>query len=372
MNEPSFLDLDSTLNPEGTPSAPATPSYSESEEAHAVLDESASLASKAAAVLKAGPQLAKSVVVNAPNTAIDNIASARDHLRDARAKAQDALKGGAHALDGPDTEQLPELANDAGKPPEIQYGDDVVLDMEGYHNPVAADRSMESSRDGSPSPSLSPSPGLLDDTELPAQSSLNLHTPPPEEVDASPSPLPEIPVSLHSRKSTSSYIRGGSAPPEGGLHLNLPELGTSAPDYTWEWGAFPTPSPVRRSFSLAKDDSDVHVTTSASSQTLSRLGKSVVTARDLEVEFSGMGRGGSLSPDTGVDRDPGLFWVSIDGKEFQFQLSICRKQERKWSDDVESARWFEDGRIDYERLYKDPELAEDPDLVMKWGGRCVD
>ncbi|KIO15297.1 hypothetical protein M407DRAFT_13345, partial [Tulasnella calospora MUT 4182] len=171
-----------------------------------------------------------------------------------------------------------------------------------------------------------------------------------------------------------SYVRGGSAPPD--VQVTIPndvrDLSTSQPDYTWEWGAFPTRSPARPTFKpLARDDAGVHVGPS-------HLGQSVTTAEDdvteakpsSEEASTSFGHGGHLFPD---DTERDLFWVNMEEKRFSFQLSLCDNDEghRRRFDDLESARWFEDEKVEYARLLADPDVAASEQLVMKWGDRFI-
>ncbi|KAG8926177.1 hypothetical protein FRC01_009244, partial [Tulasnella sp. 417] len=279
--------------------------------------------SKAKTIIAAAPKLAKTVLINAPNTAVDQAKKARDHLHD--------VKDAADALD-----------EEAAQPPEIVYGKDVALDMAGYHNAEVAGE--EDSDDagkttpGRPFPSSSSSP--------PSTSHL---------------PLPEGSSTHH------SYVRGGSAPPD--VQVTIPsagDLSTSPPDYTWEWGAFPTRSPARPTLKpLVRDDAGMmHAGPS-------HLGQAVTTAEEVaakseeegDASTSSFGQGGHLFPDD-MERD--LFWVNMEGKKFSFQLSLCDNDEghRRRFDDLESARWFEDEKVEYARLLADPDVAANEQLVM--------
>ncbi|KAG8980538.1 hypothetical protein FRB90_007663, partial [Tulasnella sp. 427] len=60
-------------------------------------------------------------------------------------------------------------------------------------------------------------------------------------------------------------------------------------------------------------------------------------------------------------------------RRFAFELSLCDNAEgrRRRFDDLESARWFEEEKVEYARLLADPEVAENEGLVMKWGDRFI-
>ncbi|KIO17369.1 hypothetical protein M407DRAFT_173187 [Tulasnella calospora MUT 4182] len=127
-------------------------------------------------------------------------------------------------------------------------------------------------------------------------------------------------------------------------------------------------SPQRPTFKpLVRDDAGVHVGPSY-------LGQSVTNAEDVtatkpssseeEKEAStSFGRGGKLFPD---DTERDLFWVNIEKKKFWFQLSLRDNDEgRRRFDDLESARWFDDEKVEYARLLADPDLAASEELVTK-------
>ncbi|KAG8972779.1 hypothetical protein FRB90_010147, partial [Tulasnella sp. 427] len=317
MNEPTFLDLDGNSPPSPTSasgSVPPSPRADELSEPqpeptssdspapaeHDDADPSSTLG-KAKVILTAAPKLAKSVLVNAPNTAVDQAMKARDRLHEVRASVgskRDALTPSKRA-DEESREMLEKEADaEAAQPPEILYGKDVALDMAGYHHAEVAGEESES-------PSEFPS----------TPKGAGGNSQPFPSTSSTPSP-PSTPH--HLAKPGAGYVRGGSAPPDVQVST-VPgtEVGLSTypPDYTWEWGAFPTRSPARTTFKpLVKDDTGV-VGPSA-------LGKSVTTAGDLPSSSSSaappsssspevFGKGGELSPDE-AERD--LFWVTIEGR----------------------------------------------------------
>ncbi|KIO17370.1 hypothetical protein M407DRAFT_32966 [Tulasnella calospora MUT 4182] len=158
-------------------------------------------------------------------------------------------------------------------------------------------------------------------------------------------PLPE---------SKASYVRGGSALPDVQVTIpkNAGDLSTSPPDYTWEWGAFPTRSPARPTF-----------------KPLMSLRRSLREEEEEEASTS-FGRGGHLFPD---DAERDLFRAHIEEKKFSFQLSLCDNDEgrRRRFDDLESARWFNDEKVEYAGLLADRDVAASEQLVMKWGDRFI-
>ncbi|KAG8930170.1 hypothetical protein FRC01_003177 [Tulasnella sp. 417] len=90
---------------------------------------------------------------------------------------------------------------------------------------------------------------------------------------------------------------------------------------------------------------------------------SLSSGKEASMSF---GQGGHLFPD---DTEGYLFWVNMGGKTFSFQPSLCNNDEghRRRFDDLESARWFEDEKVEYARLLADPDVAASEQLVMKWG-----
>ncbi|KAH9482509.1 Nuclear elongation and deformation protein 1 [Psilocybe cubensis] len=161
--------------------------------------------------------------------------------------------------------------------PEVEYHHDVTLDMEGYksgyHDRIASDKTVRSS--GSLSPSKpnskeqvafprktdSSTPSLPSDTPylvLPhTQSSIQSSS------VSSPSPSPS-PTSAGSRSPIASaqpFFRATSEPPPDIESENEPVTSFSlspqtqagehqmpVQEYSWEWGAFPQPSPRKASF----------------------------------------------------------------------------------------------------------------------------
>ncbi|KAG8914982.1 hypothetical protein FRC00_009033, partial [Tulasnella sp. 408] len=346
------------FNSESAPPPPPPAALASDHDAAQDADDTSSTApsssslSRAKTILTAAPKLAKSVITNAPNTAVDQAKKARDHLRDVKVglspsnRADEESKEAADALD-----------EEAAQPPEVVYGKDVALDMAGYHNAEAAGEESDEAGQVTPEAGESSRPFPSSSSSPPSTSHL---------------PLPG--------SEQHSYVRGGSAPPD--VQVTIPgagELSTSPPDYTWEWGAFPTRSPARPTFKpLVRDDAGVHVGPS-------HLGQSVTSAEDVDGDSarlkpststpedessSSFGKGGQLFPDS-AERD--LFWVSIEAKRFSFQLSLCDNDEgrRRRFDDLESARWFDDEKVEYARLLADPDVAASEQLVMKWGDRFI-
>lgn len=120
---------------------------------------------------------------------------------------------------------------------------------------------------------------------------------------------------------------------------------------------------------------------------------------DIDAALLGFGKGGKLKPSPS---DPTRFIVSIDGREMSFELSLIAyaegltSQDGSVSDpeesaesaevrgrrnryggpggvqkfgtlgDVEAARLFLQGKIDFYRFLDDDDIVDDPRLVVRW------
>lgn len=78
------------------------------------------------------------------------------------------------------------------------------------------------------------------------------------------------------------------------------------------------------------------------------------------------GAGGRLSA---LSTDPTKFRVSIDSGTTVFELSLVEeRQVFHGHDEVEAARVFEAGLVDYHRFVGDDSIVNDARLVIKWNG----
>ncbi|KAH7907501.1 LNS2-domain-containing protein [Hygrophoropsis aurantiaca] len=275
-------------------------------------------------------------------------------------------------------------------PPTIQYADGVALDMEGYHS---------HERDGS-GDTVTPEGRNQSTHNVASTSSSPIHR---QEASRSPSPetrvpFPSLPGNRSLLNTAFSSRRAISESPE---DLSDPKLhdapngdASRQQEYSWEWGAFPQPSPLTPHFSnsgSAKGKSRAPMRADSLNQeheddlTLLRshsvppeLEGSPHTIRtalppvddhhqvDAVEESDGFGSGGMLSarPD-----DPTKFQVWIEGKVVDFELSLVSSTEVfKGPDELEAARIFEKGKIDYRRLVSDESVVRDAGLVIKWAG----
>ncbi|KAL4264491.1 lipin family protein [Pleurotus pulmonarius] len=140
-------------------------------------------------------------------------------------------------------------------------------------------------------------------------------------------------------------------PPPGSVSSKPNQLTISPPvqAYSWEWGAFPQPSPMTATFKdMANRESGDH----HRSRSVPPVIDDVATLRGDEDSSddedpldhqaaAGYGAGGRLAPNAGVFHTP---------------------------DELEAARTFEEGRIEYSRFLDDGQLVDDPKLVIRWAG----
>lgn len=281
---------------------------------------------------------------------------------------------------------------------------------------------------------------------------------------ATPSPVRrlednlELPASLPSSVTFPMFRAASEPPPDIGKRpdtisssenqassskMQSPPL-SPVQEYSWEWGAFPQPSPVNTSFTkggrmentfgrswakgkgkandLQKSDitglneSDEEIGASinhehdhmrsrsvppeleGSPQTrLKELIEHYDASYDPEegdVDEASFANGGILRPSK---HDPSRFALQIEGRRIMFELSIVSTSGRQsdgalsdqedtrlgWRsrhgkvggfvisdgrDEVEAARLFALGKIDYNTFLDDDNVVENPGLVIRWAG----
>ncbi|KAG9017378.1 hypothetical protein FRB93_007492 [Tulasnella sp. JGI-2019a] len=105
---------------------------------------------------------------------------------------------------------------------------------------------------------------------------------------ATASSSPPSPTSLLPKNQYDGYVRGESAPPElegapSESRPTLPNLSVTTPEYSWEWGAFPTRSPVvaKRAFLDEDNESSTHLKRPRGQSGLHRAATSL---DDIDVE----------------------------------------------------------------------------------------
>ncbi|KAH7922979.1 LNS2-domain-containing protein [Leucogyrophana mollusca] len=277
-------------------------------------------------------------------------------------------------------------------PPVVHYADGVALDMEEYHSHGrdASDRTVTSDNTSGPSSHNIASAG-----------SSPSHTP-----QASRSPSPDARIAFPSKSRKASLLktsfparRAVSESPsdfaESTLHDALEVGSPPLQEYSWEWGAFPQPSPMTPHFpnagsmkgkakapmrtdTLEQPDDEDDLTLMRSRSVPPELEGSPHTIRSalplvedehtigVREESGGFGSGGMM---TARPDDPTKFQVWIEGKVVDFELSLVSSTEVfNGRDEVEAARIFDKGKIDYRRLVEDESAVRDDGLVIKWAG----
>ncbi|KIM91230.1 hypothetical protein PILCRDRAFT_811742 [Piloderma croceum F 1598] len=296
--------------------------------------------------------------------------------------------------------------------PEVSYKHDVALDLEGYHidkpprkaayTPSVHEERAEVeyptvSASRPPSPSRTPQPF----NTLPSLRSRSSQHPEPTDL------ILKIPQPT---------LRATSEPPPNHEEQQSPDTRDSCSimpvqEYSWEWGAFPQPSPMKTSFGKGRFDSmkgkgktrldpldseddmllpmDIdeeapEIGFMRSQSVPPELDGSPTTkrrelpAQDIPVEESdndlgSFGAGGRL---TSSRHNPTQFGVHIEGKNATFELSIVNSDESKGGnrkvfdgrDEVEAARLFDKGKVDYRKFLDDESVVRDKRLVLKWAG----
>ncbi|KAJ3511574.1 hypothetical protein NLJ89_g4023 [Agrocybe chaxingu] len=160
--------------------------------------------------------------------------------------------------------------NGAAHVPEVEYHQDITLDMEGYksgyHDRERSDRTIRSSSSSSKknldqavkfphksssytsSPrAIRKQPSLLSHTQSAIHSADASSPSPPSSPSPSPPPLqpPSASFRATSEPPPDIEVDGNSGP---SLTISVQEHQITVQEYSWEWGAFPQPSPMKASF----------------------------------------------------------------------------------------------------------------------------
>ncbi|KAG6861570.1 hypothetical protein C0995_014866 [Termitomyces sp. Mi166 len=324
---------------------------------------------------------------------------------------------------------------------EVDFRDDVALDAEGYHSRHDRERSDRTI-------TLSES----EDFTFPLRSTPRSATPSP--VRGLESNNLELPSSLPSSITFPMLRAASEPPPDIGEHLDTQNKASSSKmklsslspvqEYSWEWGAFPQPSPVNASFSkgvrldgaLSRSRAkgkgkvnDLQKPGIAGSNEFDEDGAGVDRehdhgrSRSVPPELEGspqrrlkelvegydasndpedddldegsFGKGGILRPSK---RDPNRFTLQIEGRRVMFELSIVSASEGQsdgalsdpeedtgsgWKgrygrvgslmvfdgrDEVEAARLFALGKVNYNTFLDNDNIVKNPWLVIRWAG----
>ncbi|KAF8437290.1 Lipin/Ned1/Smp2-domain-containing protein [Boletus edulis BED1] len=270
----------------------------------------------------------------------------------------------------------------AVSPPSIQYTDNMALDMAGYHSPVPDKSTFVDSRSQTQVTSAS----TTTDQQIlfpPSKPSIPSHL---QTSFTARRAVSDSPDDVTSKHDTLAAEAGGSS--------------VSIQEYSWEWGAFPQPSPLQTRFTpsvlkgkgndarLAVDEDDLVLKRSRSvppeldgspHTILSPLPR--VDGNDSEPssqppvhqepsEYEDRKPFGSGGPITTQHDDQTKFQVCLDGTLVDFELSLVSLRDAFHDrDEAESERAFNEGIIDYARLLADENLVRDERLVMRWTGR---
>ncbi|TCD69995.1 hypothetical protein EIP91_005245 [Steccherinum ochraceum] len=415
--EPDFLDLDASGQGEPSPAFPSaitdTSITSDStvkpednvEKRSSEPDESSetntsTLLSRTAEIGKAVVELAGEVTKSEKDKFKDKTIKEAAHeiedeqtsyLKDSFAAARNSASGYLPFGSQKGDEALP--ATQPVEPPEIRYTHDMVMDTEGYHAQAhTRDRSEKtvtgasspgpstprthsrsSSVQESPEPSRSPSPE-------PSRSS-SLAQPVPFPVRATSEPPPDM-SELHLSSSQSPPSRAlkpslnDPTASSSSLRLAIP---TETEEYSWEWGSFPQRTPTLSSFGKSissgshgkgkgrmtpfteEEDEAAYWTEHATTRAKTKLSQ---TSDEAVTEY---GVGGRLTVDR---RDPSRFRVFIEGRTVEFELSLIPPdpdgKDFVRVDDVEDARRFDDGKLNFTQFLGNEHLLEDERLVIRW------
>lgn len=289
---------------------------------------------------------------------------------------------------------------------------DIALDAEGYHldGPVQEAHSYEVSPD-------------TQDTEYPVASGSGSRPPSPSRTpqsqqftgkDETPKP-PSATLSRPPKHKSISLLqlpqqgvyRATSEPPpdldeQQQQDARDSTLGLPVQEYSWEWGGFPQPSPMKSSFgkgrfdtikgkgkirmdplnsaddleSDGEDEEPVDASFRSQSVPPELDGSPTLARKELPDEngaadSSGhFGAGGRLSAKRGKPTEIRLY---IEGKTTPFELSLVDDTSVfHGQDDLIAGDLFDKGKIDFRRFMEDENIVHDENLVINWaGGQCV-
>lgn len=296
---------------------------------------------------------------------------------------------------------------------------EIPLDVTGYHSQTKSGKTITHSR----RPSLQDSPVIKPKSEKRHSLFVEHPTPPDsdeegEGTDSTPrtpgeskhlSPsfieqseqstgkdnLFDQPPAQHpsiARLTLGNPIRAMSEPPslEDAVSLSSTSLMTPSREYSWDWGAFPQPSPHVTRFpqplffdsrsmemeSVEEQISSLELNRSQSvppdvQESPSVQYKSIDATTDEHRKEEKYGAGGRL---TTSRKNPFTFGVYIERRTVPFELSIVDvdvdKSEELFDghNEVGGENAFEKGRIKFQQFMEDDKYVRDPRLIIKWAG----
>ncbi|KAJ3569096.1 hypothetical protein NP233_g5276 [Leucocoprinus birnbaumii] len=286
-------------------------------------------------------------------------------------------------------EALKNLGKEA-RPPDIEYHHDIALDIEGYHSHMkdASDetlRSSDSEKIQFPSLRKVPMQGTQSmihstrnsspsdtDSENEHQEPSSLHT--PHRLRATSEPPPEL--EDHIRPPTDAefiYDNNDTTPSSSKTKagLKLPPLASppsGMQEYSWEWGAFPTPSPMKTTFGKG-GRFDAGYPWKGKLRHFDELLQAETSGEDVALSVSGR-----IST---KDGDDSIFVVTTDNHSLDFQLSLVSQQPSDVNGEGKEdsfllsgcdqiAARFERGKISFTQFMQDELIVNNPTLVIKW------
>ncbi|TFK55615.1 LNS2-domain-containing protein [Heliocybe sulcata] len=382
--EPEPLDLDADA------SDPAPQDPSDASESKSPASPS-SLFAFPKAVVKAAVETERDLRSQAKDRAI----AAHNANKDRAFAAHNALRSGD--IDGlrnellpvPDKgdEALPEVEGEA-EPVDVMYTKDMVIDASGYgaHRQDVSDSTVTagSSRSPSPEPRHHRSTSREEPQVVPFPTLRATSEPPPEHDIAysPPHPHPLLPIEVSNATRPSK--------------LKLPAQVQAGEEYSWEWGAFPQPTPTKTTFprfpvvvdqaiansKLSEEpeegESDAYLSPSVGEDMHRSAsvppdvgGTEAVVSRKAEKAIGQEETPfGSVARLRGDEEDPCLFRLdAFGGEEMVFELSLVDDDGHGGAEgEVEAARRFEEGRVTVDRFLEDESLVGDERLVIRWMG----
>ncbi|KAL5487690.1 NED1 [Sanghuangporus weigelae] len=188
------------------------------------------------------------------------------------------------------------------------------------------------------------------------------------------------PLDLDSPDTSGTII---TEPPETGNTSN-----GSPPSYSWEWGAFPTPSPMKATFPPTGIDS---LETQRSLSVPPELGHELDFPRPSSPPRSKTNDASRLLSNSPVGDVPGFFGkgaelnadersgrrflLSVCGKTYEFELSISEElaacEGGGSGDEIRDARRFRDGQVSFRRFIKYPGVVQDKNMVIRWKDKYI-